>query len=119
MQCSSQFSDSATGRKIRGSNFGRGKIFFLNPNRLWSSAFVLFNVYRPPFLGSKRQGRGLDDSPPLSAEIKNIWSPTSISLYAFMASPGTKSPYQSVAFELLNYIQKTEFFNIQHEFRGD
>jgi hypothetical protein len=42
-------------------------------------------VSGPLFLGVKRPGREADHSPPPSAEVKNAWSYTSTSLYAFMA----------------------------------
>jgi hypothetical protein len=36
-------------------------------------------------LGVKRPGREADHSPPSSAEVKNVWSYTSIPEYVFMA----------------------------------
>jgi hypothetical protein len=70
----SRCSNLATGWTVRGSNPGRGKIFFSSPKRpdgLWGPPSLLFNGYRGFFPGVKRPGRQINHSPPSSAEIKN------------------------------------------------
>jgi hypothetical protein len=41
-------------------------------DRFWCPLSLLSNGYR----GIKRPGRGVDHSPPSSAEVKNAWSPS-------------------------------------------
>ena len=65
---------------VRGSNPGKEKGFFLNPerpDRLWGTPTFLLNGSRGSFPGLKRTGRDVDNSSPSSAEVKNEWSYTS------------------------------------------
>jgi hypothetical protein len=59
----------ATGWTVRGSNPGGGKIFRTLPDRPWGLPSLLYNGYRV-FPGVKRRGRGDEQRPPSSAEVK-------------------------------------------------
>jgi hypothetical protein len=59
----------ATGWTVRGSNTGRGEIFRTRPDWPWGSPSLLYSGYRV-FPGVKRSGRGADQPPPSSAEVK-------------------------------------------------
>jgi hypothetical protein len=62
---------------------------------LWGPSSLLFNGYRELFpWGLKRPGREADHSPPSSAEVKNAWSYTSTSPYAFMIPCSLKAQGQ-------------------------
>jgi len=73
-----------SGRKVSGSNSGRGKIFFSSPKRpegLWGPSILLFNHNRSSFLEVKRPGREDKHSPLTSTQVKSEWSYTSTRLH--------------------------------------
>ena len=47
-----------------------GKIFQTHPDRPWGPPSLLYNGYQVSFPGVKRPGRGVDQPPPSSAEVK-------------------------------------------------
>jgi hypothetical protein len=53
--------------------------------RLWSPLNLPFNGYWGPSPWVKQPGGNADHSLPSSAEVKNVWSYTSIPQYIFMA----------------------------------
>jgi hypothetical protein len=59
-----------TGRTVRESNPGGGEIFRTRPDRPWGPSSLLYNGYQVSFAGVKRSGRGADNPPPSSAEVK-------------------------------------------------
>ena len=70
----------------RGSNPGRSRRFCFSPKRPewpWGPLNLLFIRYRGYFPLAKRLRHEVNHSPPYSAEVKNEWSHTSTSLYAF------------------------------------
>ena len=71
----------ATGWKVRGSNPGGGEIFRAGPDRSWGPPSLLYNGYRVSFPGVKRPGRGVEQSLPSSAEVKEI-----VDLYLYSPS---------------------------------
>lgn len=73
---------------------GARDVFLQNhPDRLWSPNSLLFNGYRVSYSGVKQPGSEVDHLPLSSAEVsKNLWSSTSIPLYAFMAWTGLTIP---------------------------
>jgi hypothetical protein len=76
----SLYSEYATGWTVWVSNPVGGKIFFCppkRPDRLWGSHSLLFNAYRGLFLGVKRPGCEVNQSPSSSAEVKIEWNYTS------------------------------------------
>ena len=87
----------ATYWTVRGSNVNRGDIFHTRPHWPWNPPIRLNSGYLGPFQGVKRPGRGVDHSPPSSAEVKE-----SLKLYLFFASeptrplPGRTLPLPSV-----------------------
>jgi len=73
---------------LQGSNPGKGERFFSSPNihpPLYGPLSLPSNEYLGPFPEIKRSGRETDHSNPSSAEVKNEWSYTSISLHASLA----------------------------------
>ena len=65
----------------RGSNPGAVEISRTRPDRPCCPPSLLCNGYRVSFPGLKRPGRGVDDPPPCSAEVKerkelHIYSPS-------------------------------------------
>ena len=48
----------------------RGQLFRTRPERPWGPPSLLYNGHRVSFPGVKRPGRGLNHSPPSSAEVK-------------------------------------------------
>jgi len=61
---------TCNGLDIRGSNTGGALIFRTLPDRPWSPYSLLCNGYRVSCQGAKRLGRGVDQPPPSSAEVK-------------------------------------------------
>ena len=57
---------------VRGSNAGGGEILHNRPDRQWGPPSLLYNGYRVFLLAVKQLGRGIDHSPPSSAEVKEI-----------------------------------------------
>ena len=55
---------------LRGSNPGGGKIFRNCPDRLWDTPSLLYSGYRLSFAWLKRPGRGVNQQPSSSAEVK-------------------------------------------------
>ena len=47
-----------------------GEIFRTHPELSWGPHSLLYNGYRVSCRGLKRHGRGIDDTPPSSAEVK-------------------------------------------------
>jgi hypothetical protein len=70
----------ATGWTVRGSNPGGGEIFRTRPSPPWSPPSLLYNGYRG-FPEVKRPGRGVDHTPPSSAEVRG-----SVVLYVYSLS---------------------------------
>jgi len=75
----------ATGWTVLGSNPVDGEIFRTRPDRPWDPSSFLYNGYRA-FHGLKRPRRGVDQSPPSSAEVKDtvplyLYSPYGPSWY--------------------------------------
>ena len=60
----------ATGRTIRGSNPGKGKIFRTRPHQRWDAPSLLYKGYWVSFPELKLPGRGIDYPPPSSAEVE-------------------------------------------------
>jgi len=73
----------ATGWTVRGSNPDEGKIFRICPDTPWGS-----------FPRVKRPGRGIDHSPPSSAEVKER-----VELYIYSAS-GPSWPFLGLTLPL-------------------
>jgi hypothetical protein len=72
--------DVVTGYGLHGRVLipGSGKIFFspLHPDRLRGTPCLVSSVYGALFpTGVKRPGREADNSPPSSAEVKNVGAP--------------------------------------------
>ena len=61
----------ATHWTIRGSNPGGREIFRTRPHRPWDPSSLLYNEYRLYFPGVKRPGRGVNHTPPSSAEVND------------------------------------------------
>jgi hypothetical protein len=84
---------------VRGSGFGirvpaGASDFHSSPkrqDRLWDPHNLLFNTHICSFLGIKRPGRGVNQSPPSSAQVKNDWSYISTLLCVFLECKGTNS----------------------------
>jgi hypothetical protein len=55
---------------VQGSNTGGGEIFCPHPNWPWDPPSLLFKGYQVISQGVKRPGRGVNHSPPSSAEVK-------------------------------------------------
>ena len=63
-----------------------GQIFRTRTDRPWDPPGLLYNGYRVFFPGVKRPGRGVNHSPPSSAEVKErvklyLYSPTPLGLH--------------------------------------
>jgi len=65
----SQHTRLATGWTVGGLNPGGAEIFHTCPDWLWGPPSLLYNRYRV-FPGVKQSGRGVDQPPPSSAEVK-------------------------------------------------
>lgn len=82
------YSDWTSGWTIWISNPGKARYFSL-PQNVDTSTGVhsahLLKRYLDSFPGGKRRGRKFDRSLPCSFEVRNEWSRTSKSLYAFMS----------------------------------
>ena len=55
---------------VRGSNSGGGEILRTRPDRPWGPPSLLYNSYGVSIPGVKMPGRGLNDLPSSSAEVK-------------------------------------------------
>jgi len=90
----SRYGEYDTGWTVRGSNPDNDKWFVSSEKH----GAPQFSGYHGSFLGVKRPGRDVDHSPPSSAELKNIWSYTSIPLLrlsAFVAYTGKNVPQKN------------------------
>ena len=67
----------ATGRTVRGSDLGAGKIVRARPDTPWGPSFIPYNVYRVSFVGVNRHVRGVDHPPNLGSKLKKMQSSTS------------------------------------------
>jgi len=63
-----------------GSSPGEGKRYFFSksPYRFWGPSSLIFNGYRPYFLGVRRPESEVNQSHPSIAVVKNEWRYTSI-----------------------------------------
>jgi hypothetical protein len=77
------------------SHLGHGIFLFSkSPDWFWGLPNLLFNGYRDSFSEAKRPVRGVNYSPPFSAEVTNEWNYTSILLYAFMTGKSVDNNLQ-------------------------
>ena len=61
----------ATGYRLKGPGIEhRGKSFLNHPDQPWGPPRLLYNGYRLSFSGVKWRGRGVDNTPLSSAEVK-------------------------------------------------
>ena len=93
------------GWTILGLNHGRGKRFFFPSNHvdwLWGPPSFLFSGYHGSFPGVK--WLAMMSTTHITANIKNEWSYTATSPYAFMAWTGTTAPllHQLIFIKTLN-----------------
>ena len=58
------------GWTVRGSNPGGSEIFRTRPDCPWGPPSLLYNGHRVSFPGVKRPGRGDNNPPPSSVEVK-------------------------------------------------
>ena len=75
----------ATGSTVRGSDAGEDEIFRTRPDRPWGPTSLLYNGYRVFFLGVKRPGRGVNQTPSSSAEVKER-----VELYLYYSSESSE-----------------------------
>ena len=55
---------------MKGSNPDKGEIFRTRPDWPWGPFNLLYNRYRVSFQAAQPPGRGVNYSPPSSAEVK-------------------------------------------------
>jgi len=94
-----------TGWTVRGSNFGRGYIFYLlqnHPYRPWDPPILLFKGYRGLSRGVKRPGREVDYRSHLVSSLRMSGA---IPLYAYTAWTGDKPDFLHAACWFYNKIR--------------
>jgi hypothetical protein len=75
------------------------------PERLWGPSSLIFNAYRRRFSPSvKRPEREYNHSPPSSVEVKNKWSYTYTSPYAWLACTGPTLPLGLLDYYKYDYV---------------
>ena len=83
--CCTRYSALLRARRLRNRIPDGSEIFHTRPDRPWGPPSLLYNGYRVFFPGVQRPGRGVNNPPPSSAEVKGR-----VELYLYSLSLGLR-----------------------------